>query len=162
MLNKARRVLPTLILLVACSSATLRDKLSDDQVRALAREVLRHTPEHTHFAQGTRFDWVFFTPGDEVAYPEAIPAIRDALASKYQVYSGDEKLPPGAEGHDGVSTSYVGGFLFSVSIRRVDEKTIEVEYSDYEGSLAAGRQTVRYQWRGSHWAKTWESPQVVS
>src|SRR5687768_13652584 len=137
MLNNAQRVLPALILLVACSSAILSDTLSHDQLTALAREVLRHTPEHTHFAETTRFEWVFFTPGDEVAYPEAIPAIRQALTSKYTVYSRGDKLPSGAERHDGVGTSYVGGFLFSVSIRRIDVKTIEIEYSDYEGSLAA-------------------------
>jgi hypothetical protein len=160
--RQSRYVLATLIVLAACTTATLTDRLSDEQASALAREVLRHTPEHTHFADSTKFDWVFFTPGKNSDYPEAFAAIRSALAGKYALYSTAEEMPDTAERHDGMGPSYVGGFLFSVAIRKVDATTIEVEYSDYEGTLAGGRQSVRYQWRGGRWVKVWESPQVVS
>jgi hypothetical protein len=146
---------------VGCSHASLGDALTVTQSAALAQEVLRHTPEQVHFAKGTVFRWVLLTEGRS-DHPEAFPAIRAALASQYTLYLNQAELPPGAERSDGMGPMFVDGFAFSVTIRRVDANTIEVDYSDYEGSLAGGSQTIRYRWRRNRWRAVWASPQMVS
>lgn len=147
---------------VRCSHVSLGNALTDQQSASLAQEALRHTPEHVHFAKGTVFRWVLLAEGEESDHPEAFPAIRKALASRYTLYLNRAELPPEAQRNDAMGTSFVNGFVFSITIRRVDESMIEVDYSDYEGSLAGGSQTVRYRWSGNHWRTVWTSPQMVS
>ena len=149
-------------LLGACSQARLPRVLSEQQAESLAREVLQHTPEHTHFEPGATFRWVLFVPKETSVYPEAVRRIRTELAKKYVVYDHESQLPQEAIHTDAVAKAYVNGFYFSVRIIPFDTTTLEVGYQDYEGNLAAGSQIVRYRWDGDRWIEVWKGPTVVA
>jgi hypothetical protein len=147
-------------LLGACSAGLPR-VLSEQQTESLAREVLQHTPEHTHFGSAT-FRWVLFDPKQTSVYPEAVRRIRTELARKYIVYDRESQLPPEAIRTDGVTKAYVNGFYFSVRIVPFDTTTLEVGYQDYEGNMAAGGQVIRYRWNGDGWIEVWKGPTVIA
>jgi hypothetical protein len=147
-------------LLGACS-ARLPRVLSEQQTESLAREVLQHTPDHTHFG-GATFRWVLFDPKETSVYPEAVRRIRTELARKYIVYDHESQLPPEAIRSDGVTKAYVNGFYFSVRVIPFDTTTLEVGYQDYEGNTAAGGQVFRYRWNGDRWIEVWKGPTVIA
>jgi hypothetical protein len=145
------------------SAVPQQPALSESQIDALAREAVLHTPEHTHFAKGTHFEWVLFLQAAADDGCGATAAIARELRKKYTVYQQESELPEGAvEDDDMVGKRYRGGFIFGVRCAVIGENKVEVEYSDYEGSLAAGNQTLRYRWVWKKWIVTWKSPRLVA
>ena len=139
-------------LLVSCRTAIpLSPALTSAQVDALATEALKYTPEHTHFAEGTRFDWVLFSGPKNDDFPEVTRSIASKLSSRYRVYGPDDELPRELQVESEMGRSYKDGFLYTVEARKISPTTIAVSYSDYEGPLAAGRQTITYRWNGRAW-----------
>ena len=146
--------------LVTCAGCSSR--LSEQQAKALADEILKHTPEFVHFEPGAKFRWAVFSVPSENPYPDVTDRVRTGLRERYVLYSDAGAIPPetrldlrGAEG-------YRGGFLFSVNIKRVARKKVEVEYKDFEHALAASEQTVVYEWTNGAWKVVSKSPLLVS
>ena len=165
-----KKIIALIVFLVSCSShSPHRDAstvFSESQIDSLVQEIMRHTPEYTHYVEGYKFDWVLFTPPDKDPYPAITNKIRSELKQKYTVYDKDGDLPAELISYDPDDPVggkiYLGGFEFSVEIRRLYENTIEVTYDDFENSMAAGNQTIRYQWQGNRWKVIWESDLMVS
>jgi hypothetical protein len=61
-------------------------ELSANQVRVLAAEILRHTPEHVHFSEGAAFSWVLVEIPKADPTPAVTKAVLDLLSQKYTVY----------------------------------------------------------------------------
>ena len=128
---------------------------SYQQLALLAQQVLAHTPEHQHFVEGTKFTWVLFAPRREGdAFPKFTQLVRDQLAKTYTVYAAESDIPKEFIWNDGVATSYRNGFAFSARLRKLGSDRVEIEYADYEGSLAAGHRIVEYTWSAEGWRQT--------
>jgi hypothetical protein len=166
MLKSNAQLLPILLLVVtgcACAlphapatvSSNYEGGFSYEQLSSLAREVLAQTPEHTHFAKETKFEWVCFRPAREGdLFPRFTELVRHELRDKYAVYSTETEIPASFVGHDAVATSYRSGFLFSVALRKIQSDRVEIEYQDYEASLAAGHRIIEYFWSDGRWQQT--------
>ncbi|HET6266726.1 MAG TPA: hypothetical protein VFG11_03340 [Acidobacteriota bacterium] len=129
---------------------------------SLAAEVLRQTPEYTHFAPGAHFKWVLFVPPSPDPYPEVTKTLRTALKKKYSLYDKRADLPASSIEKTPAGEGYVGGFQFTVTIKQLDKDKIEVQYNDFENPIAAGDQTIRYQWIKGAWKEIWRSAMAVS
>ncbi len=134
------------------------------QVEALADEIVRHTPEHVHFEEGTRFSWMLL----ETQEPERIPGLNQAvlgrLRERYTVYLSQEDIPPDRQilAPDGTLQAYRDGFRFKFEVEILAPGRVKVRYEDWEGNLAASGQAITYAWRGSSWEVVEEGPLYVS
>jgi hypothetical protein len=158
------KIVVLFLAMIAAQTAPLSqtDNLSNAQLASLAAEVLRQTPEYTHFTPGGHFDWVLFVPPSPDSHPKITSYLRNALKKKYSVYDKRSDLPPSYIEKGQVGDNFVGGFQFTVTVKRLDNDTIEVEYKDFEGPAAAGDQTIRYQWQKTAWKEVWRSSMAVS
>jgi len=139
-------------------------ELSKAQIESLATEIMRHTPEYVHFAEGTTFSWVLFTQKDEESLPGLTTAVLNRLQKKYTVYRSKEDLPSSELILDsrGNLLGYRDGFSFRFSVTVLAHNRVEVRYTDWEGNVAASSQKVSYKWTGSQWQIIGKSPLVVS
>jgi hypothetical protein len=154
--------LAALALAIAGAASEVTPSLSRQQIDALAQEIVTHTPEHIHFANGVTFSWVLYASKDRDAFPDVTKQVRELLAHRYVVYKTPDAVPAQFLRRDESGTSYVGGFAFQADIRYVGKNRVDVEYSDYEASLAASTQVVQYQWRGTGWIVISNGPISVS
>jgi hypothetical protein len=161
-LGALRCLLAAALALVLPIGLLAEEPLSPAQAEGLAAEALRHTPENLHWAKGTRFSWVLFVVPKDSTQVDLMNRIRTKLAKRYQVFDTAADIPPGLVDSDAGHTTYRDGFLFSVSVQIVDPKTVDVTYSDFENSLAASHQKIRYRWNGSRWRVRNKAPLTVS
>lgn len=140
--------------------------LSRRQADSLAREIVRHTPEHLHWVKGWRFSWVIFNMPDTDPFREVRERVRIRLAARYQVFSSESEVPPAMVVRDDTEPvpgpRYIDGFKFSYEISVLDNGDIEIRYSDYEAPMAASAQRVRYRWILWRWFVVWKEPLAVS
>lgn len=149
------------LLLIALSGSASKPCFSPTQVRQLALEAMRHTPEQTHFSKGARFAWVVLEHESD-SCPEVTAAIRGELRKHYKVYESVAQLPAEAIQKSEIGTSYAGGFVFRVSVKKLSDSEVEVRYHDFETPIAASDQTIRYQWKGGRWHVTYSGGMAVS
>ena len=138
--------------------------LSKTQIDTLASEIMEHTPEHVHFAEGTTFSWVLFEQVDSDADTALTTAVIDRLKKKYTVYRSEQEIPPTEiiRSESGKLLGYRDGFSFRFSVKFLGDHRVEVRYSDWEGNLAASSQTISYQWTGSQWETVSRGSLLVS
>jgi hypothetical protein len=144
-------LLPLLFALATGPTNAGENDLSAAQVRALAHEIVTHTPEHVHWAKGTHFAWVLLAQPAPDLFPDVTAAVRALLAERYTVYDDEASVPPEYRSTDEIGITYVSGFLFHFEVRILRPGVVEVTYSDFESSLAGSRQTVSYRWRRGRW-----------
>jgi hypothetical protein len=137
-----------------------RIPLSAQQARALAEEIVMHTPERVHFAEGTTFSWVLFLRQANDPSPLVTQIVLELLGKKYVVYLSEAAVPPGKMTKQGMQL--LDGFRFSFELRQIQTDTIEVNYSDSEGPLAASGQTFKYKWERTKWRVLSKGPLEVS
>jgi hypothetical protein len=135
--------------------------LSEQQSRALAEEIVKHTPEHVHYVEGTTFAWVLFNRQKEDPTPGVTALVLELLKKRYVVYLSEGEVPQDKMTVDGGLILW-DGFRFSFLIRAADSTTVEVSYSDYEAPLAASWQTCKYRWDGSKWLVVSKGDLIVS
>jgi hypothetical protein len=129
----------------------------------LADEVLKNTPEYTHFAPGTVFSWCLFRSPKEDPLPELTQAVLARLRKKYVVYLSDAEIPAEEKlFHDGRLGGYRNGFSFEVHLERLGPRLVKIHYADWEGLLAASRHHQVYKWTGRAWKVVEKSAMVVS
>ena len=121
---------------------------------------MMHTPEHTH--SSCFFSWVLFIPSKQEASNEVIEHIHARLEKRYTVYSKEADIPKSFIYEGKIGQGYSNGFDFVIILKIVDKDTIEVTYQDFEDPMAAGYQTIRYQWTGKAWNQIDKSNMVVS
>ena len=138
--------------------------LSPLQAHQLAAVIVKNTPEHIHFAPGTKFDWVLTDWDSASTPPEVEKAVSRLLAKKYKkVYRHESELPPEAfVMHEGKLAGYKGGFSFGFRIERETWGIVKVHYSDYEGNMAASGHWKRYVWNGLFWIPIGRSRLIVA
>ena len=138
--------------------------LSPMQSHRLASVIVRNTPEHIHFAPGTKFDWVLTDWNSASTPPEVEKEVLRLLAKKYKkVYRRKEELPPEAFViHEGRMAGYKGGFSFGFEIERESLASVKVHYGDFEGNLGASGHWTRYLWNGLFWVPIGRSRLVAS
>lgn len=136
--------------------------LSSLQIQALAVRVLENTPEHLHWAPGTKFAWVLFDPTQSEA-PEAVRTeVLRQLKQKYTVYQSENEIPDNyRKTRNEQLVGYADGFSFTFKMK-FEEELLHVDYSDWEGNLAASWHTVTYRWNGKEWAVVKTGPMTVS
>jgi hypothetical protein len=162
-LRSAYRQVLTAGFIAALARCVLAEEpLSPAQMDGLAVEALKHTPEHVHWAKGTRFSWVLFGVPADSKQIGIWNRIRAKLAERYQVFDSNDEIPAGLVQPDEIGACFVDGFSFTVSVRVIDSTTVEVTYSDFENSLAGSRQEIKYRWSGSCWRVRSKGPLVVS
>ncbi len=161
-------VVSSLFLLVSCSpprqSADGPHALSETQIRLLAEEILKNTPEHTHFSEGTVFSWVVLAP-EVQTNPQALQdEVMRLLKEKYKVYLDKNRLPDDVlvKDENGQLIGYRHGFSFSYFMTPESKGHVKIHYSDYEGRLAASAHWKRYGWTGRNWETVEKSLMVVS
>lgn len=142
--------------------STADTALSSAQIQALAVRILENTPEHLHWAPGTTFDWVLIDP-THIEAPEVVRSeVLRRLKQKYTVYQSDKDIPDNdKETINGQLAGYTKGFSFNFKLRFEDE-LVHIDYSDWEGVLAASWHTVTYRWNGKEWAVVRTGPMTVS
>lgn len=167
-------IVSLLFLLNACAHHASTDKshpkskedprnLSTTQLRLLAQEVLKNTPEYIHFANAN-FSWVVLAPGVQTN-PQALQdEVMTLLKAKYKVYDDKKDLPDELlhKDKEGKLIGYKGGFSFSYSVDFEEKGIIKIQYGDYEGNLAASGHYKRYKWNGKNWDIVEKSSLVVS
>ena len=141
---------------------TVNVTLSGAQIEALAVRILENTPEHLHWAPGTTFAWVLFAP-THIEAPEAVRTeVLRQLKLKYTVYHSKEEVPDDhKEMRNGQLAGYTEGFSFNFKLH-LEDKLVHIDYSDWEGVLAASWHTVTYRWNGKEWAIVKTGPMTVS
>lgn len=135
---------------------------SNAQIQALALRVLENTPEHLHWVPDTKFAWVLFDP-TRVEAPEALRAeVLRQFKAKYIVYQSEAEIPDNyIEMRNGQLAGYAKGFSFNFKLH-FEDKLVHIDYSDWEGVLAASGHTVTYRWNGKEWAIVKTGPMTVS
>jgi hypothetical protein len=129
----------------------------------LADEVLRNTPEHTHFVRGTTFSWCMFRSPKDDPLPEVTQAVLAKLRGKYVVYLSDSEIPDALRRFDaGRLVGYSNGFSFAIHIERLGPRVVKIHYSDWEGNLAASAHYKVYRWTGRSWRVVKKSAMLVS
>jgi hypothetical protein len=153
----------SVVVLAAASQPATRPKvtLTDAQSRALAEEIVMHTPEHIHFEEGATFSWVLFERQAGDPAPVLTEMVIDLLKKRYVVYLSKDRVPRDQMFVDG-GLILLDGFRFSFSIRLIDSETVQVSYSDYEGPEGASSQTNGYKWKESKWVLSAKGPLLVS
>lgn len=155
-------VAAAMIFLATCVTAAPGRPFTPRQVNALAAVIVRNTPDHIHFAPGTRFAWVLADWDPDGSPPEVWEAVLRRLEKKYQVYRSENEIPEEAlVKKDGEIIGYQGGFAFGFEIERAGPG-IQVQYHDYEGNLGASGHSVRYKWTGLIWVPFWRSRLIVA
>ncbi len=134
------------------------------RIEALADEIVRHTPEHVHYAEGTAFSWVFV----ELQEPQPIPGLSEAvlkrLRERYTVYRSEEEIPEDrlSRAPDRTLLGYQDGFRFKFEVEVLGPDRVKVRYEDWEGNMAGSGQTITYEWNGSAWEIVEKGPLFVS
>lgn len=154
----------TLFLLASCAShrGPARPPAEDDY-RRLAKHILDNTPDHTHFVQGIEFDWCIFIPPKDDPLPQLSEEVLKRLRKKYTVYLTEEDIPPNRKIYrNGQLAGFQSGFMFRYELEPLGPTRIRIQYSDWEGLLAASRHSVTYEWTGSSWKITKKGSMRVS
>jgi len=138
--------------------------LSKEQIAKLVPRIKENTPENTHFARNTKFEWVFLELSGE--NPKGI---NDAVTAEFRkayptVYLAEKEIPENrlVRGQNNILLGYDKGFRFSFEIKMPERNTIEIRYGDWEGNRAASGCTIRYKWGRGEWVGTQIGPRVVS
>lgn len=142
----------------------IAEKLSKTQIRLLAQEILRNTPEYIHFSNSSHFSWVVLTP-EVQANPQALQGeVLNLLSEKYKVYVDTKELPEDLieKNSKGMMIGYKKGFSFSYTLTFEENGIIKIHYHDYEGNLASSGHFKRYKWNGKNWEIIEKSALIVS
>ncbi len=147
--------LVTTLLWVGCAAGPPRsDEPRLPRLELLASEVLRNTPEHTHFAPETEFSWVYLQP-TIVAPPALAAEVERLMVERYKVFKTHEEIPEDLLSHvdaEGREHSMIrDGFYFSYEVESISPERVRITYRDYEGPLAASGRSVVYVWSGVEW-----------
>lgn len=122
-------------------------------LRLLAAEVMKNTPEHLHVADDANFKWVLLDAGVTNNPPEFLQEAVRLLGQKYTVYAHDAVMSDKqvVRNAAGQIVSCEDGFLFGFRVNLVGWHTVDISYEDFEGDLAASCHTDRYRWTGKEW-----------
>lgn len=127
--------------------------LTEKQIDDLKLQIVKNTPEFTHFEPGAKFGWVFFKVDSLSLQKELYDAVKKELKKKYLVYLSKEDIPPKniQKNEDDYISGYNDGFRFSFNIEFLNKNKVRVHYEDYEGSLAASGFWIIYKWNKEKW-----------
>jgi hypothetical protein len=148
--------IPTILLLCSCVRPTA------SPTRALAAEIVRHTPEYVHWDPGARFSWVWVHINGRDVDSDLTKAVLSMLRQRYIVYLRGEDIPANKVVQEGGYPEYLDGFKFEFKVTHLNSSMVEIVYKDYEGQLASALQTIVYEWNGSDWVVKKKSPILVS
>lgn len=149
---------------VGCATFGGGDDLTEAQAERLADKILENTPEHTHFVEGTTFSWVLLAPEVQSNPSPLQDVVLQKLRKKYTVYLDLSGVPEDLQFKDenGQVRGYKGGFAFCYQVERKSWRSVRVNYSDYEGELAASVHWKQYKWKRKDWKIVAKSGMLVS
>lgn len=139
-------------------------KLTRAQIDGLAVQILKNTPEYTHFSKGAEFSWVLLVPEVRTNPQELQDKVLELLSKKYRVYSDEAALPESAVRKDaqGRLQSYKDGFSFSYTVTPAGSDAVKVQYLDHENPLAASAHHKIYKWGWRGWRIIEVGPMVCA
>jgi len=144
--------------MIGCDSSSEKPDYS-----LLAEQVLKNTPEYTHFEPGTTFSWCLFEPPEQDNLPQLTKAVITNLSEKYKLYLSKTEIPDILKTvRNGELTAYKNGFSFRIRVEILSQHKIKIHYSDWVGNLAASLHFKVYKWTGKSWKIIEKSRMLVS
>jgi hypothetical protein len=126
----------------------------------------RLTPEHTHFAEGTTFSWVYLRVADCENLSERQKAgLLSRLGRRYdKVYEAEADISEHLIHRDakGEWTGYEGGFSYRFSVVSSGPFWVKVKHGDLVGDVAASSGEHVYVWVLGVWVKLYDGPMAVA
>ncbi len=144
-----------LISFYACShiSEDISDsiRLTREQTKLLADEILKNTPEYIHFKK--TFLWVLISSEAKDNMPELFEEVIRKLKVKYKVYLNESDIPEHLKirSSQGMLLGYKDGFKFVYKISSEKNNILIICYNDWEGNAAGSYHCEKYQWDLTNW-----------
>lgn len=133
--------------MIGCDSSSEKPDYS-----LLAEQVLKNTPEYTHFEPGTTFSWCLFEPPEQDNLPQLTKAVITNLSKKYKLYLSRTEIPNSLKSfYNGELVGYKNGFSFGIRVEILSQHKIKIHYSDWVGDLASSSHFKVYKWTGKSW-----------
>lgn len=124
------------------------------------------TPEHTHFAEGTTFSWIWLQADRAKNLTmKQIADLRSILKNHYDhVYGAEAEIPESRihRNPNGDWTGYGDGFSFSFSVVSDGPFWVRVSHSDSVGNESASFGEHVYIWVLGVWVKLYDGPMAVT
>jgi hypothetical protein len=138
--------------------------LNKEQIDDLKLQIVKNTPEYTHFEPGAKFDWVFLQVDSLSVQKELYDTIVQEFKKRYTVYLAKENIPIEHinKSENGYLMGYNNGFRFSYRCEFLNRNKLRIHYDDYEGCLAASGFWIIYKWNGKKWKIVKKGPMWVS
>ena len=123
------------------------------QIKLLADEIVKNTPEFPPIEENTRFPWVVLHKSVFDNPKHINKAVINELRTHYTVYLKlkdvpDSKMQLDDNGH---IITCKDGFLFNYEIKFEKNETLHVEYGDYKAKHAARSHWKKYYWMDCNW-----------